>query len=234
MPALTADIVHRLLLSKHLLSGIQAVPPTSDALTVARSLLTAHDVAELALATVAEHLGVPRKPKMFLMEYAVAIREFLKTRKRKKLSGYDFLARLNDERISFKHAGSLPNVPQWHSVGRTMWKHVAAWCHDYLRTELSDLDLDALMQEGPVRQRYQEAKDLHAQQHYKEALEHLAIALFTALQQLPGIFFPVVGTPRVEDALRLAGFGVNAGDYLTLQQLLPSAWQDRKRTRLNS
>ena len=53
------ETLRRLMVSKHLLaasSGQQT--PDADALTVARLVLTAHDAAELAAATIADSRGV--------------------------------------------------------------------------------------------------------------------------------------------------------------------------------
>ncbi len=109
---LTPDSLRRLLMVKGLLGEIHALTPTSDALAVARAILTAHDAAELALATLADILGARPKDPAFLMNYAGALRDKLGD-----LAGYGFLSSLNDERVSFKHKGNLPNVQQWHRVG---------------------------------------------------------------------------------------------------------------------
>lgn len=131
---LSDTVLRRLLIVKELLAALPPLTPSSDGLAVARAVLTAHDAAELALATVADVVGAPRgKDKTFLMGYAGAIRE----RTGDAVAGSDYLSQLNDERISFKHKGSLPNVQQWHTVGEKIRGFIDSWCRTYFDTDLA-------------------------------------------------------------------------------------------------
>ena len=212
-------VLRRLLVVKKLLASIPTLTPTSDAVAAAIAILTAHDAAELALATAADVVGVPRRrERMYLMDYAAAIRDHLKT----PVQGYDFLARLNEERISFKHKASLPNVEQWRSVGDEARGYVEQWCQEYLQTSLADLDLAVLIENAQARALYVDAKRRCDGHDYQGALELLGQALYLVLRALPGAYAVVGGGEHVSNALRVAAFGVNAGQFLTLQELLPS------------
>jgi len=206
---------------RELLAGSPVLTPTSDGVAVAKGILAAHDAAELALATVADHIGVPwQRGAMYLMDYAAAVQQHTKT----PLSGYDFLSQLNDARVSFKHKGILPNVPQWHRVGETTVRYVDDWCRDLLDVNLADLDRAVLIENATARGLYHDAKAACEASAYQQALEFIGQALWEALRGLPGILVPAVGKEDVGLALRLTAFGVNAGDFLTLQQLVPSVW----------
>jgi hypothetical protein len=105
------------LVARQLLARIGPLTPASDAVAVAHAILTAHDAADLALAALAEHLRVPlNKGTQFLMDYVSAIADHLKPRGG-KLSGRTYMSQLNNARVSFKHKGNLPHVPQGHAVG---------------------------------------------------------------------------------------------------------------------
>src|SRR5262249_55719122 len=145
--------LRRLLMVKGLLGEIHALTPTSDALAVARAILTAHDAAELALATLVDILGARPKDPAFLMNYAGALRDKLGD-----LAGHGFLSSLNEERVSFKHKGNLPNVQQWHRVGDNVRGYVEQWCHGHLGISLADLELDALIEDESARALYLDAR----------------------------------------------------------------------------
>ena len=144
--ALPDHVLRRLLMVKQLLVGIPQLTSTSDGLLVARAILTAHDAADLALATIVGHrLPGPRKAKSFLMDYAAELNEL------SRLYGFEQLGQLSRQRDAFKHHGTLPHVPDWHTVGERIRGYIEAWCSDYLDTRLADVELDALIENETAR-----------------------------------------------------------------------------------
>jgi hypothetical protein len=221
---LTEEILRRLLVAKHLLaSNLGQLSPHSDATAVARMILTAHDAAELALAAIANHVGVPdlRDP-VYLMDYpgkiaAKATIPFL---------GTDFLRRLNAARVGFKHYGNLPDPQSWHRVVENTWGWMDDWCRTYLGIPLESIDLEALLADADVREHYRLAKEAYAQTDYKASLEHLGFAMFRVATAAPGVGWPTIGARTgskkdTESALMLSVFGVKPSDYLALQDFLP-------------
>jgi len=209
--ALPDHVLRRLLMVKQLLVGIPQLTSTSDGLLVARAILTAHDAADLALATIVGHrLPGPRKAKSFLMDYAAELNEL------SRLYGFEQLGHLSRQRDAFKHHGTLPHVPDWHTVGERIRGYIEAWCSDYLDTRLADVELDALIENETARSLYQLAKVSCATGDYQDALEQLGKGLYLVLHRLSA------AGRHADLALRLVAFGVNAGDFLTLQQFLPS------------
>src|SRR5689334_16658628 len=108
MAQISADILQRLVVAKHLLAAnSDQLTPNSDASAVARMVLAAHDGAELALAAIASHLNAPGlTDRLFLQDYPTKIEE----RTGKPLAGADYLRRLNRVRVGFKHDGVLPDA----------------------------------------------------------------------------------------------------------------------------
>jgi len=101
--------------SKDLLASREGVlTPRSDAISVARTILRAHDAAELALAAIATEVAAEVRDQATLMEYPVAI---LRVRPGSNaFPGRSYLESLNRARRDFKHAGNLPHVPDWYRV----------------------------------------------------------------------------------------------------------------------
>ena len=68
------DILRRLLIAKHLLASHDGhLTPNSDPISVARTILTAHDAAELALAAIATACNADVNDRSTLMDYPPAI-----------------------------------------------------------------------------------------------------------------------------------------------------------------
>jgi len=115
---LSEETLRRLLVAKHLLaSNSGQLTPQSDATTVARMVLAAHDAAELAAAAIASHLNVPNlnaRDQVYLMDYPARIAAAAGGA---AFPGTDFLRRLNNARLGFKHFGNLPDPGSWHRVG---------------------------------------------------------------------------------------------------------------------
>jgi hypothetical protein len=220
---LTEEILRRLLVAKHLLaSNIGQLTPQSDATTVASMILAAHDAAELAAAAISSHLGVSDLPEQsFLMHYPSRIA----TKGGVAFPGTDFLRQLNAARNAFKHHGILPDVRSWYRVVETTWNRIDQWCQTYLGVSIDGVDLEQMLADPLVKDHYQKAKRAHQEQRYREALEHLGLALLQVLRSLPGPHWPVVdpkgGANATQTALMLTAFGVRASDFLALQAFLP-------------
>ena len=222
------DILRRMLVSKQFLaSNTGQLTPNSDAVAVAKMILTAHDAAELAAAAVADHVGVDDLPaRVYLMDYPSRI-----ANKRPECGlfpGVDFLRQLNTARTAFKHQGVLPDSRSWFRVVERTWDWVNAWCATYLGTPLDQIDLEQLLEDDTVRGLYAEAKESYGQGHYKSALEGIALAFYFVLVAFPGITYAVVGTANTNDALMLAPYGIRPSDFLNLQRFLPRVSKEIK------
>jgi hypothetical protein len=220
MAQISADILQRLVVAKHLLAeNREQLTPNSDAAAVARMVLAAHDGAELAVAAIASHLNVHGlTDKLFLPDYAAKIAE----RTGKPVAGADYLKRLNRVRVGFKHDGVLPDARHWYLVVDDVWEKVDDWCREYLDVALDDIDLEQLLADADVKKSYETAKSEYREGRYREALEALGRGLYEQLRRFPGLTWPSVGRRNTEHALMLAAFGVRPSDYLALQQFLPS------------
>lgn len=222
------EVLRRVLVGKHLLAtAMGQLTPQSDATAVAKSILTSHDAAELAIAAIAGHLGTPGlTDRLALVEYADRIEKH--TEKAGALPGATFLKQLNTVRRSFKHEGILPDVKTWYRVVENTWGWVDEWCRKYLGTDLEAIDQDVLLENKAVRDLYREARTLRAKGAYRECLEALGQAAYLVLDAFSGIRFPILGEANVNHALMLSAYGVRPSDFLALQRYLPSVREDSK------
>jgi hypothetical protein len=218
------ETLRRLMVVKHLLaSNLGQLSPHSDATAVARMILAAHDAADLALAAIASHLDVPDlRESVYLMDYPAKIA----AKAAIPFPGTDFLRRLNNARIAFKHYGNLPEPRSWHRVVENTWGWIDDWCQAYLGTPLDSIELEELLSDEDVRKHYRLAKEAHKQYRYREALEHLGLAMFEVMRIVPGVGWPTVGSragskKNTEAALMISAFGVKPSDFLGLQDFLP-------------
>jgi hypothetical protein len=220
---LSEDIVRRLLVAKHLLAASSGqLTPQSDATAVARMILAAHDAAELAAAGISSHVHVPQlRDSTYLMDYPSKIAETTQI----AFPGTGFIRQLNAVRVAFKHHGILPDARTWYRVVDTTWNWIDEWCQTYLGVTLDSIDLEQLLTDSVVKDHYREAQRAQEESQYREALEHVGLALFQVLRRLPGAPWPVVGSKggsrSIETALMLAAFGVRPSDFLRLQEFLP-------------
>jgi hypothetical protein len=225
MAKITDKTVQGLLVSRQLLVGHGAqLTPQSDAVSVARAVLTSHDAADVALATIAVAVGAEVRDKTFMTMYPEAV---LKVRRDvNAFPGVKFLDSLNRVRNNFKHAGVLPNVQEWYRVVDNIGGWITEWCDVFLGVDFEGLDLSDLLVHDDVRALYGDAKRGHGDGDEQGALEAIGRALLIVLERVPRIVFPVVGTARTEDALLLTAFGVSASEYLTLHELLPTVHRE--------
>jgi hypothetical protein len=218
--ALRKEVVDRLLMTKSLLSRIRGDPSAEpDRYAVAEQILISQDAAELALGAIADQLGkLPQKGKYYLMDYFDSLRE---AHPEKNVEGKEFLRQLNEARIGIKHIGNFPDPKQWARVGERIFERISKWCGEYLGVSLDDLDESALLKSVTVKAYFDSAKAAMTDHKYEEVLIQIGKALHTVFDENSALFGFDVGIAKPEDAIRLAGFGVHANDYLALQEFLP-------------
>jgi cellobiose-specific phosphotransferase system component IIA len=217
---LSQDVVDRLLVAKGLLAKIRFLPSARpDRISLAQAILTAHDAAELAIASVAQHLNrLPTGQQIFLMNY---FSEIKKEHPGDDVAGHGYLSQLNSVRVAIKHKGIFPDPQQWYRVGERTYEYVSEWCQRYLELSFDRLDQSALIKNPEVKELYDTAMDLFQEGQYKESLEKLGLAAETLFRSNQALRNLIVGKARAEDAIKLAAFGVHANDYLALQEFLP-------------
>ena len=223
---LSQDVIDQLLVSKNLLEKIQFLPTASpDRYTIARHVLAAHDAAELAIASIARHLGkTPKSDKTYLMDYFSPIK---KAHPEKDVPGRAYFSQLNHVRNGIKHKGIFPDPRQWFRVGEKTYSYISTWCNKYLNTSFDALDESDMITDPDVKEQYDIAKDFFINRDYKGVLESLAKALCLIFENNRALHNLRVGEPRAEDALKLSAFGVHANEFLVLQEFLPRAYYSR-------
>lgn len=227
--ALKQEVLYRLLIAKDFLNKIRLSPTESiDQHTLARHILTAHDAAELAIASIAHNLGVlpTSGTKMFLMDYFDPIQK--KVHPKDSVKGRDYFSQLNLIRVNIKHHGIFPDRKQCRRVGETTYDYVSEWCKQYLGVSLDDIDDSELISDRIVKEFFNHAKEELSRGNFKEVLENLALAMFKLFESNKALRNLNVGLPRAEDAIKLSSFGVQANDYLALQEFLPTIINDYK------
>lgn len=215
-PPLSPEVLNRLLIGRELLRSFGPnLTPQSDALTVARGIMTAQDAAELISSAIAEHLFSQPKDRAGLPEYIESIEKVSNT----IFPGRSFFNALNRARVSFKHHGALPNVTEFHRVLSQAADHLDQACLIHLGVALSELDLSLLIADIEVRALYTKALDLARSKKYREVLEALMLAMNQAEKSFP--IYVGVGQTDSEIALQLTAYGVDPGAFIRLQQFLP-------------
>ena len=217
------DVFERLLLAKALLSEIDVVPTVRpDSLTTARYILIAHDAAELVLAAIARHLQCPVRDPVYLMDYAGAIKQATT----QDIPYRNFFSDLNRQRGNVKHHGLMPNVEQWGNVAELAYRNISSVCEKYLSIQLDQLDESILVRHEGTKQLIAEAKAAYQEEQYQRVLEKLAHALFILFEENPALRNMTAGKPHAENAIKLTAFGVNANEFLALQEFLPEIRED--------
>ena len=218
------DVFERLLLAKALLSEITIVPTVHpDSLTTARYILMAHDAAELVLAAIATHYRCAVKDHAYLMDYVGAIKQTTG----QEIPHRTFFSKLNRERVNVKHYGSRPNVEQWGNVAEAAYQNISSVCEQYLNIQLDQLDEAVLLQHKGAKRLIAEARAAHQGGSYQLVLEKLAHSLFVLFKDNRALRNMTIGKPHAEDAIKLTAFGVNANEFLALQEFLPSVSEDK-------
>jgi hypothetical protein len=194
---LSPEVLNRLLIGRELLRSFGPnLTPQSDALTVARGIMTAQDASELITSAIAEHLLAQPKDRAGLPEYI----ENIEKGSNAVFPGRSFFNALNRARVLFKHYGALPNVPEFHQVLSRASDHLDQACLLHLGIALAELDLSLLITDSDVRELYTEAVSLSRAKKYREALETIANAMQEAQRAFP--IYIGVGQPDSEVALQ--------------------------------
>jgi hypothetical protein len=214
------EITELLLLSKSILDRIRfQVGRSIDRHSLALRILAAHDAAELSLSAIANATHkLPTKDQRYLMDYFEPLKALHPER---EVPGKGYFNQLNRVRIGIKHHGIFPDPLQWETVGEKTFSYISEWCTDYLDLSLEELDESVLFEDKKTKQCYQEAKECATQGNHRLALEKIAFGLHEIFKSNPAVRGLMVGHPRAEDAIKLATFGVQANDFLTLQHFLP-------------
>jgi hypothetical protein len=218
---LTQSVIDRILVTQFLMEEIRFSPTTSpDRATLAKHVLTSHDASELCLAAIADFLEKPPSANSaFLMNYFPKIKE---THPEDEVPGREYFRMLNRVRNSLKHEGVFPDPGQWHRVGERVYGYIKQWCTKYLDLAIDQLDESALIETLEIRQEFSRARSLFSSQAYKEVLESVALALNRLFRSNVALRGLIVGDSSAKTAVKLAGFGVHANDFIALQEFLPS------------
>lgn len=219
-------ILERLFIAKAFLSEISVMPTSHpDQFTLARYILIAHDSAELVFVAIAKHIGCEDSGKnLYLMDYIGAIG----TKNKKNVPHRDFFSALNTQRNNIKHQGLMPNVDQWKNVAERTYSHIDSLCKKFFKIGLDELDESASIQNEEIKNLIVKAKKLYKEKKYQSVLENLARALFIGFKENLAVRDMKVGNARAEDAIKLSAFGVNANEFLALQEFLPTINDDNK------
>ncbi len=212
------QILNRIAIGNYLISNAGSLTSNADPLSVAQSILLAHDASELVLAGLAASIGATFKDKhkTFLMDYVNAIEE------KKQLGMKLFFNELNEARVSFKHLGIPPNTNHFYDCVVKTRRHLDEACRKCLGQSLEEVGLDALIEDNDARDLYSQSKTLRHQGCFRESLESLALALRQALNTTPFAYVVTVGKPETEAALHLLGCGVDPSMFMSLQEFLPT------------
>jgi hypothetical protein len=135
--------------------------------------------------------------------------------------GKEYINQLNRVRVSIKHFGAFPDPKQWEHVGDKVYSLMVEWCDEYLNTSLDELDSSVLIENKETKNMYDQAKGHREKGQYKSCLEDLALGLYTVIDTTPALKGLILGRRHAEDAIRVASYGVQANEFLTLQQFLP-------------
>jgi len=224
---LKQEVVERLLIAKAILAPIRFQPVGEpDRLAVATHILSAHDAAELAIAAFAAHVGrLPAKDKSYLMDYFETLASVYPD---EAVPGQAFFSQLNRVRVNFKHLGIIPDPKQWERVGERTYSYLSDLSIRYLSVSLDSVDESQLLSNEHVQTLFELSRQESERAEFKSSLECLGKALRELFKSNPALRNLAVGLPRADDAIRLAGFGVHANDFLVLQQFVPMVSESSK------
>ncbi|SRR5712691_326328 len=224
------DVLRRFLVAKQLLLGPGPTTPDADQVAVAKMILAAHDGAELAVAAIADQLGVVGvSERSSLMDYAGYI---AKHKNEHAIPGATFFSRLNTARRAFKHEGILPDPHDWHRVIDETRRYVDTCSVRYLDTGLDDIDLTALIVNSTVKELCTAAREFIGDGNAKSALECIGQALYLVLYELPGLHGTRLGKRDPHEAMMLTAFGIRPSDFLSLQEFVPNVTMNREENAL--
>jgi hypothetical protein len=192
--------------------------PQSDSRAVALAIVLSQDAAELALKAIADQLNIKATKDFSFPKLVEEIQTTL------KISGpvANYLKRLNEARVSFKHQGNLPDSGTWFNAAGLTADYLNEICKQVFNIPLSEIDLVHLINDSHVTALLQGAKIEEKNNRFKEALEEITHALEAANRSIfPAGLLIAPGNPDPQLALLLTGYGVDPASFIIMQQLLP-------------
>jgi len=190
----------------------------SDSRAVALAVVLSQDAAELALKAIADQLNIKATRDFSFPKLVEEIQAQLTV----SSAVVNYLKRLNDARVSFKHQGNLPDSGTWFNAADLTANYLNEICKLVFGIPLAEIDLVHLVSDPHVVALLQGAKTEHKNNRFKEALEEIAHALDDANRSIfPAGLVVVPGNPDPQIALLLTGYGVDPASFIIMQQLLP-------------
>lgn len=171
------EIMQRLVLAKALLrAGQKACSDTRDKIAFARGIMSLHDAAETALATVADHIHAPAPKNTSFMDYVKLIEGADASGSR--MSFQTQLRHLNTLRVNAKHHGIIPETESSRSFPATIEDFLDELCATYVGIPLAKVSLIATIADDNVRSALEEAELLCDAGRFGKSLEYLAVAMY--------------------------------------------------------
>ena len=192
--------------------------PQSDSRAVALAIVLSQDAAELALKAIADQLNIKATRDLSFPKLVEEIQGQL------AISGpiANYLKRLNDARVSFKHQGNLPDSGTWFNAVNLTADYLNEICKLVFSIPLSEIDLVHLIRDAHVVALLQGVKKEQKNKRFREALEEITHALDDANHSIfPTGMLIEPGNPDPQLALLLTGYGVDPASFITMQRLLP-------------
>jgi hypothetical protein len=222
MTQISQQVLSRIAIGNYMLSTAGPLTPSSDPLSVAQTVLIAHDASELILAALAQSVGFTSKEKTTFMEYVTAIEG-----SKGPLNISLFFKELNGARVGFKHSGILPTPQQFHDCVNGARLNLDKACRACLNKPIDEVGLEMLIENDNARQSYEEAQIHNRSGEFEEALKSLGRCFREALDTTPFAYSVNVGEADTGAALHLLGCGVDPSMFLSLQEFLPSvSWYE--------
>jgi hypothetical protein len=191
--------------------------PQSDSRAVALAVVLSQDAAELTLKAIADHLNIQATKDSF-----PKLVEEIETQLGVSGPRANYLKRLNDVRVSFKHRGNLPDSGTWFNAAELTTDYLNELCTLTFSIALTEIDLMHLIHDPYVVALLQGAKRELRNKRFDVALEEITHALDGANQSIfPTGLTVVPGNPDPQLALLLTGYGVDPASFIIMQQLLP-------------
>lgn len=219
-------LLNRLVAARHLLetSG-PSLTSSSPALLLAHKLLIAHDAAELVFSALAALPGAMPvgqdgqliKDPSFMQLGRSVVGAAISTGKVPEHSQIKALQELSDARKFFKHNGMLVSPPENNHLFEDTVAILNEAVIGLLDVSLLTIDRTMSIVDVDIREHFESSRRLIESAQYKEALEEVAWGLARAFW----LSDFTVGKSSSEDALLLAGYGVDPGRFLAMQQILP-------------
>jgi hypothetical protein len=222
MTKISQQVLSRIAIGNYMLSATGQLTPSSDPLSVAQTVLIAHDASELILAALAQSVGFASKERTTFMEYVSEIEKA-----KGALAISIFFKELNGARVGFKHSGILPTPQQFHDCINEARLNLDRACRACLEMSLDQVGLEMLIENDNARQSYDEAQHHNRNGEFEKALTALGHCFREALDSTPFAYLVNVGEADTGAALRLLGCGVDPSMFLSLQEFLPSVtWNE--------